>query len=1046
MKNITKLLLVILLFCHYATAHAQNVQTVPNANSFSSYLPYTGDFNYGVNPGYYGEKWTSQNEADLASGNKSKNFQGVGVKTLRIPLYDEYLTRKGQTSLLNDFQYFAGLGISDITAFVGSPAPAHRMDSTFAGSPETTKVFKNLYDPIWLDNNATIINPNNYFAKYLYDVVKTYGSYVKFWEIINEPDFTYSPGGWGGDATPPDSKSWFYLNPTPEQLINLRAPIFYYIRELRVAREVIKKLSPNSYICTGGIGYKSFLDALLRNTDNPDGGLVTNEFPFKAGAYFDVLSFHFYPEFSLKIWDPTIGALRHFRHSDAGTDVFITAKNNLDNLLIKYGYDNIQYPKKQFICTETGVSRIVSGADDWGSNEAQKNYIIKCQIAAQKNGIKQTYWYQLGDFTNPTQQFDQMGLYYYFGNYDSLSQVKVADQGKALKTTSDLLVGKIYDDMQTTALNLPSSVDGAAFRAKDGSFIYVLWAKTSIDQSEVASAPYSFPNTIASATALRKEWDFAQTGKITTVASQNITLTGTPSFFESAQQSTADQKNYTLLPATIRGENYAAMSGVQNEPCLDEGGGQDVGYIDPSDWMEYNINVPTTGSYLVSFRVACPADKGQFQLRKQDGSVLATIQVPNTGDYQKWQTLSVSLKLVQGLQTLRIVSTSPLWNSWNLNWIKFAIQPADLHIKASEYSSMLGVQLESTSDEGGGQNVGYIDMGDWMEYNVTVPVKGIYTLSLRVASPVDGAKINVLNNGASILTTIGVPNTGGFQLWQTVSVNISLQQGAQLIRFSSLTPSNWNINWWELANVSTPPYSFKIEAEDYIAMYGVGTEPTTDVGGGLNVDYIDPWHWMDYSINIKKAGNYKIEFRIASPNNSAQFELRNAAASTLATLHVPNTGGFQNWQTISTTLNLSAGQQTLRIISTAPPYNSWNINWLQFTLISENYLPSAQLATNKDIGKIVDENNPLLSAAPLQVHPNPAMDRFTLHLNTNLTGTLTIELVNFNGVVQKRLFFVKSDKQNWEREIFIQDLPVGTYILKAQIGNWMETKKILKEK
>ncbi|HEV7620769.1 MAG TPA: hypothetical protein VGO09_03500, partial [Flavisolibacter sp.] len=384
-------------------SNAQNSSsyTVPSANSFASFVPYSGTYSYGVNPGYYSTKWSSQNVADLASGNKAKNVKGAGVKSLRIPLYDDFLSKWGVKNLLNDFQYYSSLGITEITAFIGSPSDAHRFDTSFAGSPESSKVFKNLYEPVWLDDAKTIINPKNYFAKYLYDVVTTYGSYVKFWEVVNEPDFTYGTVGWQGDLTPADRNSWFYHNPTSSDLVNLRAPIFYYIRELRVAREVIKRVSPNSYICTGGIGYKSFLDALLRNTDNPANGSVTNNYPLKAGAYFDVLSFHCYPEFSLKTWDSDDGQVKHFRHSDAGTDAYITIKNNLDKVLMQYGYDDRQYPKKQFICTETGVSRIVAnGEDDWGSNDAQKNYMIKAQIASQINNIKQTYWYQLGDFTN----------------------------------------------------------------------------------------------------------------------------------------------------------------------------------------------------------------------------------------------------------------------------------------------------------------------------------------------------------------------------------------------------------------------------------------------------------------------------------------------------------------------------------------------------------------------------------------------------------------------------------------------------------------------
>ncbi|GAC1705699.1 MAG: hypothetical protein NVS9B7_12130 [Flavisolibacter sp.] len=506
----------------------KNSLVFPTANNGASYVPYSGKYAYGVNPGYYSPAWTAQNTATIAIGSKEAGVKGAGVKSLRIPIYDDYLNTWGLNAELKDIQYYFSLGASEITAFVGSPAANHRFDTTFAGSPEPSKVFKNLYEPVWLDNARTIINPNNFYAKYLFDVVKTYGPYVKFWEIVNEPDFTFSDAGWTGDATPAGANSWFYHNPNASEMINLRAPIQYYIRELRVAWEVIKKLSPNSYVCTGGIGYTSFLDALLRNSDNPIDGSVTKDFPLKGGAYFDVLSFHSYPQYSLKKWNNAAGKTDYFRHSDYAVSTFIGVKNHMESLMVSYGYNGNQYPQKQFICTETAISRVMSG-EDWGGNEGQKNYLMKTQVSAQKSSIKQVYWFQLGDM-NTDNQFDRMGLYYYFGNNKPYTQ-SLSDQGIALKTTSDLLYGKSFDSVQSNTLKLPSNIDGAAFRASDGSFSYVLWAKTTSDLSENVSAVISFPKNIATK-LMRREWNYSETGNSKAISGVDVLLNGTPSFFE----------------------------------------------------------------------------------------------------------------------------------------------------------------------------------------------------------------------------------------------------------------------------------------------------------------------------------------------------------------------------------------------------------------------------------------------------------------------------------------------------------------------------------
>ncbi len=131
----------------------------------------------------------------------------------------------------------------------------------------------------------------------------------------------------------------------------------------------------------------------------------------------------------------------------------------------------------------------------------------------------------------------------------------------------------------------------------------------------------------------------------------------------------------------------------------------------------------------------------------------------------------------------------------------------------------------------------------------------------------------------------------------------------------------------------------KIEAENYAAMNGVQTEVCSE--GGLNVSYIDAGDWMDYLVNVPVAGTYKVDFRVSSPYSNTQLQLQKGGTS-LATATIPNTGGWQNWQTVSTTANLAAGAQTLRVYAVT---NGWNLNWLSIT--SDTAPVSSNLALNK---------------------------------------------------------------------------------------------------
>lgn len=121
-------------------------------------------------------------------------------------------------------------------------------------------------------------------------------------------------------------------------------------------------------------------------------------------------------------------------------------------------------------------------------------------------------------------------------------------------------------------------------------------------------------------------------------------------------------------------------------------------------------------------------------------------------------------------------------------------------IQAEAYNAMAGVQLENCNE--GGQNVGYIDNGDWMAYNsINIPSSGSYRLDYRVAS-VNGGRLSAdINAGATVLGTVNIPATGGWQNWTTVSQTVYLNAGTYNFGIFAST-GGWNINWWNITRVS----------------------------------------------------------------------------------------------------------------------------------------------------------------------------------------------------------------------------------------------------
>ena len=359
-------------------------------------------------------------------------------------------------------------------------------------------------------------------------------------------------------------------------------------------------------------------------------------------------------------------------------------------------------------------------------------------------------------------------------------------------------------------------------------------------------------------------------------------------------------------------------------------------------------------------------------------------------------------------------------------------------IEAENWTAMSGVQTENTTDVGGGKNVGWIDNGDWMDYSISTSSAGSYTLNFRLATIYSGAQFQVKNSSGQVLATVNVPTTGGFQTWQTVSATVNLSAGAQTLRLQSSAAAGWNINWLELVgggSTNPPPGSTtRIEAENWTAMSGVVREATTDVGGGQSVGYIDPGDWMEYSYSAPSTGSYTVSLRLAAPAAGGQLQIRTSSGTVLATVNVPNTGGWQSWQTVTTTLNLNQGAQTLRIVSTSPQYKGWNINWWELAAGGSNAAITQRRAS------MINEQQ----ASSLELFPNPVTEHTVLRVNNSFSGDVRVQIISMNGSVQKEFRLFK-EKGVVQTKLGTENLPAGSYIIKLTMDKWSDTKQIIKQ-
>ncbi len=287
---------------------------------------------------------------------------------------------------------------------------------------------------------------------------------------------------------------------------------------------------------------------------------------------------------------------------------------------------------------------------------------------------------------------------------------------------------------------------------------------------------------------------------------------------------------YNVTSINGSGNSYRS-DGVDLEVTTDTGGGYDLGWTTGGQWFRYTVNVATAGSYTVTFRVAAlDAVTDAFHISNSSGTNLSgSVNVPATGAWQTWTNVTATVTLPAGTQTLTINQDNA---GWNLNYATFTSNssgegpyggtPAAIPgtVQAENYDTggqgvgynvtstngtansyrSDGVDLEVTTDTGGGYDLGWTASGQWFRYTVNVSTAGTYTITFRVAA-IDAVTdaLHISNSSGTNLTgSVNVPATGAWQTWTNVTATITLPAGVQTLTVDQ-DAAGWNLNYFAFA-------------------------------------------------------------------------------------------------------------------------------------------------------------------------------------------------------------------------------------------------------
>ena len=298
---------------------------------------------------------------------------------------------------------------------------------------------------------------------------------------------------------------------------------------------------------------------------------------------------------------------------------------------------------------------------------------------------------------------------------------------------------------------------------------------------------------------------------------------------------------YFNLDTTDQGSapGYRPGTTVGIESTGDAGGGYDVGYTGEGEYLRYTVNVTTPGIYNLQSRVASLGQGGYFHVSFDDENKTGTLFVPVTNGFQTYTTqVSPAFQLAAGRHVMQVTfdGNGPTGGMGNFNW--FAVQtptpsssftgspqsiPGLIEVEnfdaggkgvaywngatanggGANYRPGEMVYIENSSDTGGGYDVGNPQPGDWLNYTVDIASARTYTLQVRVANGVGGGVFHLNVDGRKITEPISVPETGGYQSWQTLTIpDVPLPQGIHTVQLvmdsGGFYNAVGNFNWFSL--------------------------------------------------------------------------------------------------------------------------------------------------------------------------------------------------------------------------------------------------------
>jgi hypothetical protein len=149
------------------------------------------------------------------------------------------------------------------------------------------------------------------------------------------------------------------------------------------------------------------------------------------------------------------------------------------------------------------------------------------------------------------------------------------------------------------------------------------------------------------------------------------TAAAVPGTVQAANYDTGGQGVAYNVTSVNGSANSYRPDGVDLETCTDTGCGYDLGWTATGQWFRYTVNASAARSYTVTLRVASPSGvtDGLHIASSSGANLSGSVNIPDTGGWQDWASVTVTVTLAVGQQTLTVYQDN---GGWNLHTLAFS--------------------------------------------------------------------------------------------------------------------------------------------------------------------------------------------------------------------------------------------------------------------------------------------------------------------------------------------------------------------------------------